>query len=75
MGTTPSWSSTTIDLIPRSLSPGTRALAVATSSSKSISVMPAGDTMVSVASRVMPMKATFSPCTSITLTPGNTVGR
>ena len=39
---TPSCSSTTIDLTPRSRSFGTSALAVSTSSSKSISWMPAG---------------------------------
>ena len=74
-GATPSCSSTTIDLMPRSLSFGTSALAVSTSSAKSMFLIPDGLTMVSVASSVMPMKATFSPLTSITFTPGKAVAR
>ena len=48
-------------MTPFFLSLGTSALAVSTSSAKSISAMPAGLTIVSVFSRVMPMKAIFWP--------------
>ena len=75
VGVTPSCSSTMIDLTPFFLSLGTSALAVSTSSRKSTSAIPAWATIVSVSSRVMPMKPTFWPSTLKILYGLNGVGR